>query len=185
MACFAPVLYPAEVHIQFSALERLLAQQMFTEDGRRYVRGDRNAKCSFAWLEKPRVSGENGKLLVRAKFTGRTAFDVFGRCVGLGDSFDLKITALPYFDKGHIALREVDASPESHSGFYARSVSAALASSLRSDFRLPLAIEAKRALEDPGTHPEWKRELRRFHVPRMYVTNEAVAVALEFVIVVK
>jgi len=180
MSCCA-----AEVHIRFSALERLLAQQLFSEDGRRYVRGDKNAKCSFAWLEKPRVSGEDGKLLVRAKFTGRTAVDVFGRCVGLGDSFDVKITALPYFDKGHIALKDVEATPESHSGFYAGRVCAALASSLRREFRFSIGAEAKRALEDPGTQPAYPRELRRFSVPRMYVTNDALAVVLDFHVVVK
>jgi hypothetical protein len=185
VACSAAVTNGAEVHIHFSALERLLSQQMFTEDGRRYVRGDRNAKCNFAWLEKPRVSGENGKLIVRARFTGRTAFDVFGRCVGLGDSFDLKITALPTFDRGHIGLRDVEASPEAHSGFYASRVCESLAASLRRDFRYPLAADVRRAFEDPGTQPEWKRELRRFHVPKIYITKDAVAVALDFEVVVK
>ena len=163
----------------------MLAQQLFTEDGRRYVRGDKNAKCSFAWLEQPRVSGEGGKLLIRAKFTGRTAFDMFGRCVGLGDSFDVKIMALPYFDKGYIGLREVEAAPESHSGFYAGMVCAALASSLPRDFRYPIAAEAKRALEDPGAQPAYPRELRRFSVPRMYVTKDALAIVLDFNVVVK
>ena len=163
----------------------MLSQQMFTEDGRRYVRGDKNAKCSFAWLEKPSVSGEGGKLLVRAKFTGQSALDMFGRCIGFGGSFDLKITALPYFDNGYIALKDIQATPESQSGFYARQVCASLSSSLRRDFRYPLAAEAKRALEDPGAQPAYPRELRRFHVPRMYVTNDALAVVLDFHVVVK
>jgi hypothetical protein len=160
----------AEVHIRFSALERMLSQQMFTEDGRKYVKGDKNAKCSYAWLEKPRVSGESGRLLIRARFTGRSALDVFGRCIGMGDSFDLKIRALPYFKDGQIALRDVEASPESSGGFYATAVCATLAS---------------RALEDPGTQPGYPRELRRFSVPRMYVTQDALAVVLDFDVVVK
>ena len=175
----------SEVHIRFSALERMLSQQMFTEDGRKYVRGDKNAKCSYAWLEKPRVSGENGKLLIRARFTGRTALDMFGKCIGMGDSFDLKVRALPYFKDGQIALRDVEASPESGGGFYATAVCATLASSLRRDFRYPIGAEAKRALEDPGTQPGYPRELRRFSAPRMYVTHDALAVVLDFEVVVK
>lgn len=41
----------AEVHISFAALERMLASQIFTDEGRRYVRGSRTEKCNFAWLE--------------------------------------------------------------------------------------------------------------------------------------
>ena len=47
---------------------------MFTDDGRRYVRGNRDAKCSYAWLEKPQIGGYEGKLIVRARFTGRSAW---------------------------------------------------------------------------------------------------------------
>jgi hypothetical protein len=44
----------AEVHISFAALERMLASQIFTDEGRRYVRGSRTEKCNFAWLENRR-----------------------------------------------------------------------------------------------------------------------------------
>jgi hypothetical protein len=185
LTCVAALSPAAEVHIQFTALERLLAQQMFTDEGRRYVRGSRDAKCSFAWLENPRVTGENGKLAIRARFTGRSALDLFGRCIGLGDSFDLKITALPYFDKGFIALRDVAAAPEAHDGFYAKQVCSSISWSLSREFRYPLAAEAKRALEDPGAQTAFPRELRRFYVSRMYVTKDALAVEVDFEVLVK
>ena len=40
------------------------------------------------------LRGENGRLILQARFTGRSALNVFGQCVGLGDSFDVHITAL-------------------------------------------------------------------------------------------
>ena len=46
-----------ELHLQFAALERMLAEQVFTQEGRRYVRGTKQSKCNFAYLEKPQVRG--------------------------------------------------------------------------------------------------------------------------------
>ena len=175
----------SEIHLSFAALERLVATQLFSEDGRRYVRGDRNAKCNYAWLEKPRVYGESGQLVIRARFTGRTAFDVFGRCIGLGDSLDVRIAATPYFKDGYIGLKQTKASPESTAGFYARQVCVALAASLNREFRYPLASELKRSLEDAATLPEYPRTLRRFNVTRIALSDSAVVLTLDFALAVK
>ena len=45
-----------------------------------------------------------------ARFSGRTAFDVFGGCVGLGDSFDLAIVAAPVVRGGAIGFKDVKVS---------------------------------------------------------------------------
>ena len=158
---------------------------MFTDEGRRYVRGNRTAKCSYAWLESPEVSGFEGKLVIRAKFTGRSGWDVFGRCVGMGDSFDLRIAATAVYDNGNIAFREVSAAPEGKGGFYASRVSSTIAGSLQRDFRYPIAADAKRVLEDPGANPQYPRQLERFHVPAVRVTADSLVLVLDFLISVK
>jgi hypothetical protein len=50
---FTSVSQAVELHIQFAALERMLNEQLFTQDGRKYVHGSAAAKCNFADLEKP------------------------------------------------------------------------------------------------------------------------------------
>ena len=50
-----------ELHIQFGALERMLTEQVFSQEGRRYVHGSKTQKCNFAYLEKPQVRGEGGR----------------------------------------------------------------------------------------------------------------------------
>src|ERR1035438_7825047 len=87
--------FATELELRYAAIERLLADQLFSQDGRLYVRGNKTTKCQFAYLESPRVGSANGRLRVTARFSGRTALDMFGRCVGLGDSFDLTLTASP------------------------------------------------------------------------------------------
>jgi hypothetical protein len=62
-----------ELHLRFGALERMLAEQVFTQDGRRYVHGSRVNQCNFAYLERPQIREEDGRLRIRARFTGWTA----------------------------------------------------------------------------------------------------------------
>src|SRR5438874_661580 len=95
--------FPADLEIRYSALERMVAAQMFTQEGRRYVKGNKAAKCQYAYLEAPKLSAAGDRLEVRARFSGSSAMDLFSRCVGMGDSFDLTITAVPVPRKGAIA----------------------------------------------------------------------------------
>jgi hypothetical protein len=78
--------HAVDLKIQFGALERMLSEQVFSQDGRKYLQGTPAAKCNFAYLEKPRIEEFDGRLRVQAKFTGRSALNMFGQCVGLGDA---------------------------------------------------------------------------------------------------
>jgi hypothetical protein len=168
-----------ELHIQFGALERMLAEQVFTEEGRRYVRGDKSNRCNFAYMESPKIESDGARLRIRAKFTGRSSLNVLGQCVGLGDAFHVVVTARPVYKDGHLRLQDVTAVGE-RSGFYIRRVCTALASSLAHDFRYPLESEAKRLLEDSG-----KREVRGFKVPDVRVSGDALVLAVDFELRVK
>jgi hypothetical protein len=169
-----------ELHIQFGALERMLAEQAFTEEGRRYVRGDRANRCNFAYLESPKIEGDAGRLRIRAKFTGRSSLNVLGQCVGLGDAFQVVVTARPSYKDGHLRLADVAVASDGKTGFYIRRVCTGLAASLERDFRYPLETEAKRLLEESG-----RREVREFKVPDVRVSGDALVLAVDFELRVK
>jgi hypothetical protein len=172
-----------ELQIHFSALNRSLAEQMFTQDGRRYVRGTPAAKCSYAYLEHPDVrGGAAGRLNVQARFSGRSALDLFGRCVGLGDSFDVLISAIPYFQDGAIRFKDLRVDSKKD-GFYIRRVRSALASTLTTQFAYKVAEDARKLLEEP--HRNYVQELRGFQVANIRVTTEAMVLTLEFTLAVK
>jgi len=174
-----------ELHIQFGALERLLTEQVFSQEGRRYVHGSKANKCNFAYLEKPEVRGEGGRLRIKARFTGRSALNVVGQCVGLGDAFNLVITALPIYKNGAIGLQEVKVTSEGKSGYYIRRVCESMQASLAKDFKYPLEAEAQKMLEGAGARPGYKREVRRFTVPDIRVTNDALVAQVDFELTVK
>jgi hypothetical protein len=169
-----------ELHIQFAALERMLSEQVFTEEGRRYVKGDRAARCNFAYLEAPHVESDGGRLRIHARFTGRSALNLLGQCVGLGDAFPLAIVARPIYKDGQLRLTDVTVASESKSGLYIRRVCAALAASLPRDFRYPLEDEARKTLEEPG-----RRELQNFRVAEVRVENGALVLVVDFQLKVK
>lgn len=182
--CLRPA-HAVELHLQYGALERMIAQAVFTQDGRRYVHNNKSNKCNFAYLEAPRIQGADGRLRIRAKFTGRSALNVIGQCVGLGDAFIVVVTATPQYRNGNIVLQNVVAAGEGKTGIYIRKVCSILGASLERDFKYPLASEAKRILEDSSGQPEYKREVRDFQVPAIRVTDDALVIQTDFALIVK
>ena len=177
--------HAVEIRIQYGALERLLADMVFTQDGRRYMRGTKTAKCNFAYLEKPEVRGENGLLRIKANFTGRSALNLLGQCVGVGDAFEAVITATPVFRNGALGLQQVRVGSNGKTSYYIRHVCEAMESSLAHDFKVPLAANAKALLENPEFHPAYRRELNGFDVPEIRVTNDALVLSVYFELTIK
>jgi hypothetical protein len=180
----APARAEVELSVHFTALKRMLADAVFTQEGRRYVRGTKDNRCNFAYLENPDLEAGDGRLRVKARFTGRTALDVFGRCVGLGDAFDVRITGTPQYRDGFIGLRDVSVDPSGRDSFYIRRVSAALKRSLERDFRYPAAEEARRAFE-ASSSPAYRRQLGRFNVTAIRVASDALVLTLDFALSVR
>lgn len=184
LAFVAPPCFAADLVLRYGAMERLIADQLFTQEGRRYVRGSAAAKCQYAYLEAPRIGAEDGRLKVSARFSGRSALDVLGRCVGLGDSFDLTILATPVARKGAIALDNVNVSTVKDS-YYIRRVKAALRQSFGKDFKIEVADQAKKLLEQPNATAAYKQELTDFSLTGVQVTGDALVLVVEFRLVVK
>ena len=175
----------AELQIEYSAIGRVLAQQVFTQEGRKYVRGDKKQRCNFAYLEHPEISGSNGRLGIRARFTGRSAQNILGRCVGLGDSFDVQISGTPYYRDGAIALKDVRVDSINKDGVYIRMARAALAYSLANEFQYRVMDDARRMLEAPRDPLPVSQELHSFNVTEIRVTGEALVLTLDFTLTVK
>ena len=185
LAAWSGVASAVELHIQFGALERMLGEQVFTQEGRRYVHGSKANKCNFAYLEKPQVRGEGGRLRMKARFTGRSALNLVGQCVGLGDAFDLVITATPVYKNGALSLQGVKVTSEGKSGYYIRRVSEAMQASLAKDFQYGLEGEARKLLESAGAQGGYVREARKFNVPDVRVTSDALVLTVDFELTVK
>ena len=172
----------AELELRFAALERILAAQVFTQEGRLYVRGNKSTKCQFAYLEKPHIDADGARLRVTARFSGRSAVDLLGGCVGLGDSFDLMMTALPVVEKGAIALKDVNVATKRDS-YYIRRVRAALARSMSRELKIEVRDQARKMLEQPGA--AYQAELADFQLSGARITPDALVLALDLRLLIK
>ena len=174
----------ADLEIRYSALDRIIAEQMFTQDGRRYVKGNKADKCQFAYLEAPKLSGVDQSLRVTARFSGRSALDVFGHCVGLGDSFDLTISGVPVPRNGGIGFRDTQVTTTRDS-YYIRKVRTALTQTFDKDFKIEIRDQAKRLLEQPRADGAYQQELKDLDLSAIRVTAEALVLVIDFKLVVK
>jgi|SRR5579864_139284 len=186
LLAFAAQALPADLEIRYSALERMVASQMFTQEGRRYVRGNQAARCQYAYLEAPKLSEAGGRLQVAARFSGRSAMDLFSRCVGVGDSFDLTITAVPVPRKGAIAFQDTQISTPKDS-YYIRRVRSAMMRSFDQDFKIDIRDQARRLLEQPAssTGSVYQQELKDLDLTAIRVTPDALVLVADFKLVVK
>jgi len=177
--------FPADLEIRYSALERMIAAQMFTQEGRRYVRGNQAAKCQYAYLEAPKLGAAASRLVMAARFSGRSAMDLFSRCVGMGDSFDLTITAVPVPRKGAIAFQDTQVSTPKDP-YYIRRVRLAMMRSFDQDFKIDIRDQARRLLEQPVTTGSvYQQELKDLDLNAIRVTPDALVLVVDFKLIVK
>jgi len=181
---FALPAVAADLELRYSALERLISAQVFTEDGRKWVKGSAKTPCQFAYLEHPRIGGDGDRVKIVAKFTGRSAIGLLGGCVGLGDAFDFTLTALPVPSNGAISLQDVKVATERDS-FYIRRVRQALQLNFGKDFKIQVKDQAKRLLEQPQAGAAFQQELSAFNLNGVRVHADALVLEVEFKLVVK
>lgn len=173
-----------ELHIEYSAIQKVLAQQAFADNGRMYVRNDARNRCSFAYLENPVVGGIEGRIQIQVAFAGRSATNLFGRCLGFGDQFAIRILATPDYDGSVVRLKDV-AVETAKDTLYARKVREAITQDLPKKFQYPVVSEAKRILESRRGGEVYQQQLRRFQINAIKVTPEALVLLLEFTLVLK
>jgi len=176
--------FGADLELRYSALDRIIAEQMFTQEGRRYVKGNRADKCQYAYLEAPKLSAVDALLRVTARFSGRSALDLFGHCVGMGDSFDLTISAVPVPRNGAITFKDTQVTTTKDS-YYIRKVRAALMQTFDKDFKIEIREQAKRLLEQPRADGTYQQELKDLDLSAIRVTAEALVLVVDFKLVVK
>lgn len=175
----------SEVRIAFPAVQKMMADQEFTQEGRKYVRGDKTRRCDFAYLENPRIGEWNGQLVIKARFSGRRGLDFLGRCVGMGDAFELTVVATPVVKRGVLALADVKVDTGGKESFYVRKVRTALQESMGKQFVLDVKSKAGELLEQKDPAAGFRRELSNFEFRQVKMSRDAIILDIDFVLTVR
>lgn len=181
--CAAPA-FAVDLEIRYGVLERVIAEQAFTTDGKAYVQGTKDQRCRYAFLEKPKLSAAADRLQLKVNFSGKTALDMFGRCVGIGDQFELTILAKPSVNNGTIAFQEFQVSTPRDS-FYIRRVRNALIETLNKQFRIDIMSQARKLIEAPQQIGPFQQEIKELRLNGVRVAADALVLGVDFRVIVK
>jgi hypothetical protein len=80
LAAVAGHAHSAEIVLEQSAVQKLIVDRLFKDNGRYYVY---KGACS-AYLEYPTVALRDGRVVIRSHLSGRFGAEVGGNCLGVG-----------------------------------------------------------------------------------------------------
>jgi hypothetical protein len=111
---------------------------------------------------------------------------MFGKCVGLGDSFDLTIYATPYTNQGTVLFKDINVDSNGRHGFYLDRVVNNVQKTFASTFKLSVDEEAKRLLDFPQAPAgSLSRKVEDFKLQGIRVSKDAVVLQVDFHVYVK
>lgn len=94
-----------EIKVSTQALERTLNQQLFTDNGRYYLRGKPGSAC-YAYAEDPQVSLDGDRVIVHIKAHARMGTSLHGTCVGVGLNTEADVSVVPEAEGESIGFRD-------------------------------------------------------------------------------
>lgn len=175
----------AEVRITTGAIERVISTQFFTTAHQRhYLSGDENSKCDYAYLESPRATARNGRIFATVGLRTRKATEVFGNCVGPGDSRDITLSALPFFDNGALGLKDIQVDSISGLNFPGAEnlIRSFLGNSLPSTFRYDFRADLQNSLATAGASQGVRLSLAEFTVRGIRADANLIVCSFDFAI---
>lgn len=93
----------AEIVLELAALDKLVAQALFTNAGRYDIA---RGPC-FAYLEKPSVTIQNGRLRIRSHLASHLGVVAGASCVGMGFTSWTEVSGKPVSRGGSVVLADV------------------------------------------------------------------------------
>lgn len=136
----APAAWSAEIAFAASAIEKSLARDVFSEQGKHVLSG-RIGTCNYAYLEWPKVKLSGGRLAIQVHFSGRASFEVLGNCVGAGEAFYLTATGRPILRGATLSIDDirVDSEKREYVGILTALIGQQLPNALKVDLKEELS----------------------------------------------
>jgi len=103
LAAFVAGAQAAEITLERSAVEKLVAQTLFTNAGRYDLQG---GSC-FAYLEKPSVELKDGRIRIRSYLNSRIGVDMGNACLGVSFASWTVASGRPVASGGMVRLEDL------------------------------------------------------------------------------
>ena len=186
LALVSPVASRAvEMRISRDALERTLKNQLFAgPSGRYYLRGSLQSPC-FTYVEDPKLTFAQDRLVVRVKVHARLGRAVAGACLGLPLSLPAEVSLAPDAQGDIIGFRDARLDRVSDQRELNFLLNPFLSHQIPSSMKVNAGDLLRKALEDSTATSGYKVTLDRLKIHSIQIDGETLVVDVDGNISVK
>jgi hypothetical protein len=168
----APAARAIEIKISAQALERTLAQQLFTgPQGRYYIRGDERSAC-FVYADNPKVTFVQDRIVVHVHTHAKLGTSLRGACLGLGLSPEADVSILPDAQGENIGFRDARVENLSISKELNFFLVPFLSHKLPQKMTVNIADQLRKLLASSSTTTGYELKLDELRIHSMQVSGE-------------
>jgi len=174
-----------EMRISRDALERTLKDQLFGgPDGRYYLKGSLQSPC-FTYVEDPKLSFVQDRIVVRVKVRARLGRAVAGACIGLPLSLPADVSLAPDAQGDIIGFRDARLDRVSDQKELNFLLNPFLSHQIPSSMKVNAGDLLRKALEGSTATSGYKVTLDRLKIHSIQITGETLVVDVDGDISVK
>jgi hypothetical protein len=165
-----------EIKISAQALERTLAQQLFTgAQGRYYIRGDDKSPC-YVYADQPKVTFVQDRITVHVHTHSKLGTSLHGMCVGLGLSPEADVSILPDAQGENIGFRDARVENLSESKELNFFLVPFLSRKLPQKMTVNMADLLRKLLANSATSTGYEMKLDELRIHSMQVSGDTLIV---------
>ncbi|WP_263358093.1 hypothetical protein [Acidicapsa ligni] len=161
-----------ELKISRAALDRTLKQQMFNgPDGRYYLKGDAKSACAV-YAEKPELSFDADRVLVKIKTHAKLGTSIAGKCIGVNLSPAAEVSMIPDAQGETIGFRDARVEHVSDSKELNFLLMPFLKNQIPSSLKVNAADVLRKALEGSTLSTGYTLTLDRLKIHSMVIQGD-------------
>ena len=176
LAALTATAHAIEIRISAKALERTLAQQLFTgPDGKYFIKGTDGKPC-YVYAQSPTVTFKDDRVVVHVKTKSRLGAGMMGSCIGIGLTTDADVSVMPEAEGESIGFRDARIDNLSASKELSFLLVPFLSKKLPQKMKVNAADLLKQILATSTASTGYDMKLDELHIHSMQVSGDALVV---------
>jgi hypothetical protein len=178
LACPVPA-RAVEMRISRDAIERTLKQQLFGgPDGRYYLKGNPQSAC-YTYVEDPKLSFAQDRIVVRIKTHARLGTSLRGTCLGLTLAVPAEVSLAPDAEGESVGFRDARLDRISDQKELNFLLSPFLSHQVPSSMKVNAADLLRKALEGSTASSGYKVALDRLKIHSIQIDGDTLVVDVD------
>jgi hypothetical protein len=171
--------HAVEMKVSRDAIERTLKQQLFSgPDGRYYLKGNAQSAC-FTYVEDPKLTFAQDRIVVRVKTHARLGKAVGGTCLGLPLTVPAEVSLAPDAEGEIIGFRDARLDRVSDQKQLNFLLNPFLSHQIPSKMKVNAADLLRKALEGSTANSGYKVTLDRLKIHSIQIDGENLIVDVD------